>query len=268
MIVSSFTSKPFKYYFSWSFAFHVSLLLLFLLISKLFHDKLTERKDFNMRLVESSVRVDVVAMPKMTIKELKALPPVSRGEVDAPVKKEVVKKDVINEGDVVLKKKAKKTNFLDMMKNLSNKNVKKSKTKKKKKTKKGNKNGLNIDSNTLKNLVAEGNKVSKGVALSGTGTANADMTEFNLYMAALPAHVRVNWRLPGYLMEKGLKCRIRIFLNGSGKLLKAEVYQSSGDEEFDERALKAVQLSSPFPNVPQTNRKNALNGEIVLGFPL
>ena len=222
-----------------------------------------------MKLIESSVRVDVVAMPKLTLKELKALPPISRGLEDAPVKKEVIKKDIINKDDVVLEKKVKKANFLDLMKNLSNKEVKKSKKKiQKKKVKRGNKNGLNIDTNTLKNLVAEGNKVSKGVALSGTGSANADMTEFNLYMAALPAHVRLHWRLPGYLMDKGLKCRIRIFLNESGKLLKAEVYETSGEEEFDERALKAVQSSSPFPRVPSLNTKNALNGEIVLGFPL
>jgi TolA protein len=221
-----------------------------------------------MKLIESSVRVDVVAMPKLTLKELKALPPISRGDIDAPVEEKVVKKDTINKGDVVLEKKVKKKSFLDMMKNLSNKTAKKEKTKKKKKEKKGNKNGLNIDSNTLRNLVAEGNKVSKGVAISGTGSSNGDLTEFNLYMSALPAHIRVNWKLPGYLLEKDLKCRIRIFLNKNGKLLKAEVYQSSGEEEFDQRALSAVQKSSPFPSVPSQNAKNALNGEIVLGFPL
>ena len=260
-------TKSFKYYFSWSMFFHISLCLLFLLISKLFHDRLTAKKDFNMKLVESSVRVDVVAMPKMTLKELKSLPPISRGIETAPVKREVVKKDIINENDVVLEKKVKKANFLDMMKNLSNKNVKKEKVRKKK-NKKGNKNGLNIDSNTLRNLVAEGNKVSKGVAISGAGSSSGDLTEFNIYMSSLPAHIRVNWRLPGYLLEKDLKCRIRIFLNKNGKLLKAEIYQSSGEVEFDERALKAVQKSSPFPSVPNQNVKNALDGEIVLGFPL
>lgn len=261
-------TKSFKYYFSWSFFFHMSICLLFLLISKLFHNQLIARKDFNMKLVESSVRVDVVSMPKLTLKELKSLPPISRGDIKAPVKREVVKKDIINKDDVVLEKKVKKVNFLDMMKDLSNKNVKKEKKRKKKKTKKGNKNGLDIDSNTLRNLVAEGNRVSKGVAISGTGSSSGDLTEFNIYMSSLPAHIRVNWRLPGYLLDKDLKCRIRIFLDKNGKLLKAEVYQSSGEVEFDERALRAVKKSSPFPSVPKQNAKNALNGEIVLGFPL
>jgi len=261
-------NKSFKYYFSWSMFFHISLVLLFFLVGKLFHDQLQRTKDFNMKLIEASVKVDIVAMPKFTLKELKALPPVSRGE-DIEVKKKEVAPEVITEDDIVFKKKVKKLNFLDMMKNLSEKKVKKSKTKKKRnRKKKGQSNGLNIDSSTLKKLVAEGNKVSKGVALSGTGTSNSDLTEFNAYMSALPVHVRLYWKLPGYLMDKDLKCRIRIFLKSNGALLKAEVFESSGEKEFDDRAMKAVKAAAPFPSVPNQNISNALKGEIVLGFPL
>ncbi|WP_127714844.1 TonB family protein [Halobacteriovorax sp. HLS] len=267
MITKTLENKSFKYYFSWSFFFHVSLFLLFLLIGKLFHDQINATKDFNMKLVESSVRVDVVAMPKMTLKELKALPQISKGSETAVIEKKEVVKEVIEKDDVVLEKKVKKASFLDMMKDLSNKEVKKTKQVKKKE-KKGSRNGLNIDSNTLKNLVAEGNRVSKGVAISGTGSANVDMTGFTAYMSSLPSHVRVHWKLPGYLLGRDLQCRIRIFIKENGTLLKAEIYESSGEKEFDERALKAVQLSSPFPTVPAENKLNALNGEIVLGFPL
>lgn len=268
MIINVSENKTFKYYFSWSMFFHLSLVLLFFLIGKLFHDQLQSKKDFNMKLVEASVRVDIVAMPKFTLKELKALPPVSKGE-DIIVKKKEATPEVINKGDTVFEKKVKKVNFLDMMKQLSKKEVKKSKAKKRKKAKKkGQRNGLNIDSRTLEKLVAEGNKVSKGVALSGTGTSNADLTEFNAYMSALPVHVRVHWKLPGYLMDRDLKCRIRIYLKSNGSLLKAEVFESSGEIEFDERAMKAVKAAAPFPAVPSQNITNALKGEIVLGFPL
>ncbi|OUR96370.1 hypothetical protein A9Q84_08430 [Halobacteriovorax marinus] len=259
-------NKTFKYYFSWSMFFHISLVLLFLLIGKLFHDKINSTRDFNMKLIEASVKVDLVAMPKFTLKELKALPPVARGEDIEVVKKEIVP-DKISKDDVVFEKKVKKVNFLDMMKSLSKKKVKKSKVKKVKK-KRGQRNGLNIDSRTLDKLVAEGNKVSKGLALSGTGSSNTDMTEFNLYMSSLPVHIKTHWNIPRYLKVQNLKCRIRIYLKSNGALLKAEVFETSGVTEFDEKAMRAVKAAAPFPTVPNQNTSNALKGEIVLGFPL
>ncbi|ATH08810.1 hypothetical protein BIY24_12890 [Halobacteriovorax marinus] len=259
-------NKSFKYYFSWSFFFHITIAVLFFLFGKLVHDKIQSTRDYNMKLVQASVKVDMVAMPKFTLKELKAMQPPAKGEVvrEKPSAKPA---EVINKDDTVFEKKVSKPNFLDMMKDLSNKKVEVKKAKPTPK-KKGADDGIGIDSNTLKKLVAEGNKISKGVALSGTGRSDQELTEFQLYASTLSAKVKQFWKLPGYLIDKNLKCRIRIYLKSDGSLLRSEIFESSGEEEFDKRAMAAIKQASPFSAVPPASRGNALKGEIVLGFPL
>lgn len=265
MNIKTVNNKTFKYYFSWSFFFHFSVVALFFLFGKLVHDKITKTKDYNLKLISASVKVDMVAMPKFTLKELKTMQAPAKGEVvvEKPSEKAA---EVINKGDTVFEKKVKKPNFLDMMKGLSKKKV--SKTKYKEVKKKGSDQGIGIDSNTLKKLVAEGNKISKGVALSGTGRSDQELTEFQMYASTVSAKVKLHWKLPGFLLDKNLKCRIRIYLKSDGSLLRSEIFESSGEEEFDTRAMKAVQLAAPFSTVPVASKSNALKGEIVLGFPL
>jgi len=134
--------------------------------------------------------------------------------------------------------------------------------------KKGSDQGLELDSNTLRKLVAEGNKISKGVALSGTGRSDQELSEFQIYASTVSGEVKLHWKLPGFLLDKNLKCRIRIYLKSDGSLLRTEIFESSGEKEFDDRAVKAIELAAPFSSVPTASRSNALKGEIVLGFPL
>lgn len=265
MSTKALGNRTFKYYFSWSFFFHLSIAALFILFGKLVHDKVQKTRDYNMKLISASVKVDMVAMPKFTLKELKRMEVPAKGE--APVAKPSEKSaQVINKGDTVFEKKVAKPNFLDMMKNLSSKKVKVKKVKKVEK--KGSKDGVGIDSNTLKKLVAEGNKISKGVSLSGTGRSDQELSEFQIYASTISSKVKLHWKLPGFLIDKNLKCRIRIYLKSDGSLLRTEIFESSGEQEFDERAVKAIKLASPFSVVPSASKSNALKGEIVLGFPL
>jgi outer membrane biosynthesis protein TonB len=51
-------------------------------------------------------------------------------------------------------------------------------------------------------------------------------------------------------------------------LLRLHVYESSGNEEYDKRALQTVERAAPFPSVSLKIRERVLNGDLILGFPL
>jgi len=258
--------KSFKYYMTQSTVLHVLLVLIALVSTKIALLNKDKIRKTNIKLIEASVKVDMVAMPKFTIKELKSMDLGSEGEPEPePIVKKVVQPDI--KGPEFLKKKKKKS-FLDMMKNLSAKKVSKSKKKPKAKKKTGNRGMSNTDRSALNKLVLSGNKLSKGIAL--TGGANAAAQEgFNLYVSKLPNFVRPNWKLPAYLRDKkDLRCRIRIYLAASGKVLRAEIYESSGNDDFDKRALSTVQKSSPFPSLDSSYSNKGIKGDILLGFPL
>ena len=124
-----------------------------------------------------------------------------------------------------------------------------------------------IDKRALKKLILEGNKVSQGSSITGEELIESQK-EFVRYIQALPDKVRPNWKLPTYLIEKNLRCRIRIFIASDGKVVKTEILESSGDEEYDQKALSAIKQSSPLPKPSSNILKEVTSGQVVLGFPL
>lgn len=267
LINSSMQERPFSRWFYRSILLHACIITVILLSSTVFKKIIDQKKKSNIRLVESSVRVDVVAMPSMTIKELKAVGavPLNKGKpIEAP--KEVKTPDLNNSKTEFLKQKKQK-NFMDLLKNMAKKKIPKSKTKSAK-VKKGSRKGKadGINNRDLKQLILAGNKLSEGSALTGNSGAAAD--DFTRYISSLPDFVRPKWKLPSYMMDQGLKCRIRVFLNPTGRILRAEIYESSGNSEYDSRALEAVKVSSPFPELAESFKSRGINGDIVLGFPL
>lgn len=212
----------------------------------------------NVTLAQTAVRVDIVSMPKMTLKELENMTP--SGEegkkeeappepTPAPVKEEAKPDD-----QAFIKEKQQKS-FAEMLKAMSKKKL----DKKKVEQLKGMKGELN-------QLLLAGNKISKGT--STTGVTQEQLNAFSAYISRLPDHVRRYWRLPGYLANQQLQCRIRVYLSQNGDLIKAQIYETSGNEEYDRLALSAVRAASPFPEVAQEIREQVLAGNILLGFPL
>lgn len=266
---SSIQDRSFFNWFTRSLILHALILAAIMLSSKIFQKVVETRKNANIRLVESSVRVDVVAMPKMTLKELKAIGsvPLNNGEEAPPEPK--AKTPDLNDSKTEFQKTAKKKNFMDMLKNMAKKDVPKAKKQAKKKVKKagsGKSNSAGLSDSELKQLILAGNKLSKGSSITGGTGGSADA--FTQYISSLPDMIRPRWKLPSYLMDQDLKCRIRIFLNPTGRLLRAEIYESSGNPEYDRRALEAVKGSSPFPELAESFKSRGINGDIVLGFPL
>lgn len=241
---------------------HIIFFLILLLVH-IFGDFQLWRKDIaDVTVAASSVRVDIVGMPKFTIQELKKmkLVPIANEEEKSGVKSEEEKKSTNDDG--AFKEKA-KVNLNDLLKDLSKKSVetqgiRKNQQKTNKKT---------LDKNQLKQLVLEGNKLSRGADLVGS-EYEQNLTAYTAYIGNLPNIVRPYWKLPSYLMDKGLKCRVRVYIGADGKVIKTEIFEQSGEEEFDRLATSAILKANPFP-IPQKSILSKLTGgQVILGFPL
>lgn len=289
--------KRFPFYLRRSFYIHAALVVCTLIGGKVAYEIAQKQREANLELIQASVRVDMVAMPKYTIAELKNI---SRGNQDSAPEEEKVEEEVkaeekteevakneepapeakaeVAEADTpdpvaAFEKEAaeKKQNFLAKLQKLSKQKVPDSKSgENKSKTKKDRKGetGYNgVDSTALKNLVLSGNKLSQGTALTGDGSSG-NMTAFQIYASQIPDMVRPHWTLPQYLLDKNLQCRVRVWLDDMGDVVRAEIYKSSGDQDYDQRAVRAVKSASPFPPLSKDLGQRAQNGDILLGFPL
>src|SRR5690606_4181050 len=100
----------------------------------------------------------------------------------------------------------KKPSFMNIVSDYSAKKVKAAPKKK------GSAQGSikNLDS-----LVLEGNKLSKGGALVGD-YSEGEVSEMNEYVQALPELIRVHFKLPSYLMDQDLRCRIAVYISSNG----------------------------------------------------
>ncbi len=249
--------EPLKRTFTIALALHILLALLLTAISFLFdmgifQSTTEEAPEF----LQTAVRVDVVAMPKLTVQELKNMRP----EAPASEAKDAAPEAKVAESSSETEfKSEKKVELSSLLSNLSSRKTEKAKKKKNK--------GSALDSKALSALAMEGNKVSKGQSLVGDALKE-NQGEFAEYVSGIPAQVRPHWKLPSYLIEKNLKARIRIYISGNGKILKTEIYESSGVDEFDRRALRALKATGILPPPSKNIRSRLASGQVVLGFPL
>ena len=247
---------------------HVALFILLFIFQLIGDFKwFSSKTNKQVKMIQSAVRVDIVGMPKYTVQELKKMhiaPAQSASETESKPQ-EIVKKSPDNEkSNLDFKKFDKKVDLNQLLKNLSNKKVINSNSQKNIQNTKIKKS---LDKVTLRNLVLEGNKISKGTAVVGD-MLGKEQTIFEAYISNLPNFIRPNWKLPSYLMERELKCRVRIYIAGNGKILKTELFESSGVPEFDDKALRAVRDSNPLPAPLSDILGRVSSGEVILGFPL
>ena len=305
-------------FFYISFLSHIAMVFLFYLYNSSFFN-LKEKKQ---SLMKSFVRVDIVSMPTLTIKELKSLkldgsfeksktkdlnkfeniPKVQGFKAHKNSRKVTPRRLEKFKDDLVFKEKPKKMfkeiskkvnerkqdklkrvkrfpevpkdNVLDLIKNLGAKRVKVLK-KSRKRTKENNGLGVRLgrkNSKIIKNLLIEGNKISKGEGLFEGDTLLKEEESLQVitdYISRVRQSVRSYWKLPEYLKEnKEYRCRIQIFISDDGSLISLNLIEKSGNEEFDKRAMQTVEMAAPFPPVDPLIRKRVLNGDLILGFPL
>jgi TonB family protein len=260
--------EKFPFYLRRSFYIHCLLASLCLVGGKMILTHEQDLRNKNLELIQASVRVDMVAMPKYTLEELKAMtpePPATPEPAPEP-KKEVAKvpEETKTDNKEDFKEKVAKElaeadkhqSFLTKLKKLSDKKISQKKAEK-----------SSGEAQDLKRLVLAGNKLSKGTQVFGD-SRGTDLSAFEAYKSQLPAMIKPHWRLPSFLHEKKLKCRVRVWIGMNGEIVRSEIYQTSGDHEYDQKALEAVNAASPFPEQSTEFGNRGLNGEILLGFPL
>ncbi len=107
-----------------------------------------------------------------------------------------------------------------------------------------------------------GNKVASGHSLTGV-----DKLEAEDYIASVEEHVKSFWRLPQYLSNKKLKAKVAVKWNAQGNLIQANIYESSGQQDFDQIALDTIKAASPLPVPPEKFIDLTKNVGILFGFP-
>ncbi len=237
-----------------SIILHIGIVLIAVLIHYLPKWKSNSN---NTITIKEAIRVDVVGMPKFSLQELKEM---ELAEQAAKVEEKAPEVDK-NNSDVELKKVG-KLDLSNLLKDISKRKVEV------KDVKKPKKDNSKIGVRDLKKLVMEGNILSKGTALTGDIKANDNLTEYESYAAQVAPHVRKFWKLPSYLLEADLKCKVKIYIDETGAVLSKNLISSSGNKEFDERALGAIKLASPLPSPKSDILRNVKLNGIVLAFPI
>lgn len=254
-------SDDFKSSFMLAIALHIGILLVGFVFSLVFKPS---SDDAALEILKASVRVDIVGMPKMTIEELKRLelpsevPAEPKAEAPAPQETQAEAQPELKPDDVVMPSDNKPKKALSsFLQSYSSKKVDV-------KPSKNQGQGKKIDG--LDSLILEGNKLSKGTALFGDTSDMAD-SAFVGYVQIIPEKVKEHWKLPSFLKDQNLQCRIHVWIGPRGEILKTNIRESSGNSDYDARALnaiKAVTLSVPPAEIVT---KLSSRG-IILGFPL
>lgn len=230
------------------------ILILFFLIPDLRNLFFPNLFKYEKRVIQSAVRVDLVEMPVLTIEELKKLPDLE--QKISPVVDKVVKTTV---SEKIIEKSAEDS--LDQLLNkVSKKDIKKDKNNKleKKKAIKGSKE--------LGDLILAGNKIAQGDDAQGD-IRDQKNSEFDVYVLSVRRKVQQNWKLPSYLLDVNLRCLIQLRIDSRGQLISAKVINSSGNNDFDQRALDAIKIAGSFDIPGELIREELENGSLNLLFP-
>lgn len=304
MFIGNASNKDFRTEFTIpvvkSFGLHLFFIALIIGVGQVGFMERSKLFNENIQLVESSVRVDMVAMPEHTLQELRALTesasrvqettPVAEPEAPAsPPTQEVIAQDRADQLEFL--KEAEDAKALEeQRKREEQERLAAKRAKEEAQAKKESEDFMAMLRQTgsqetaqvqegrrrqideglqqrLQDLVMRGNIISEGVALVGSGSGEVS-SEFVAYLQRLPDAIRPHWRLPSYLAEAGLQCRVRVYLAETGRLVRAEIYETSSNDEYDRRALEAVRSASPFPKLESSFATRGARGDIVLGFPL
>jgi len=203
-----------------------------------------------------SLRVDIVDLPQLTRKELETITP---GKPIKEKEAEIIEapKPETKSDDMVLKekdgkKKEKKLNALEDKKTSALTRIRaleKIKTR---------------DQTEEEKALIRGNKLSAGASTSGDAKETADPRYEDTVLQA----IRQNWTLPIWLSRQNLSALIQIKIESSGRVASKSFQRSSGNKQFDNAVLQAIDDSQPFDAPPEKDRSRILDNGILLGFPL
>ena len=160
-----------------------------------------------------------------------------------PVKNEIKEKQVeadsIKIAEKDKKKEAKKKEKIKKHKEKAKKEAKKEES-----VKQENNSAKQVSKNTNVFDTNSGGAANKGVMFD-----NANF-KFSYYTTSIVKKIRRNWRWSN--SYTALRAVIYFKINRYGDVIDTKIKESSGDEDFDKNALRAVLLSSPFAPLPES----------------
>ena len=77
------------------------------------------------------------------------------------------------------------------------------------------------------------------------------------YISEIEMPIKANWTPP--LGTNLKKASVKFIVNKDGELLQNQIFSSSGNVEFDNSALQAIEASKPFPPLPDSLNKDKLD---------
>ncbi|MBS1969228.1 MAG: TonB family protein [Bdellovibrionales bacterium] len=108
----------------------------------------------------------------------------------------------------------------------------------------------------------KGNILSPGTALKGL-----DKLQHDSYLSSLDHQIKQNWFLPEWLSKKPLRAQVRLKIDEKGQILSREIILSSGNPNYDEQALEAIDKAAPFAAPPEKFVSIVAVSGLVIGFP-
>lgn len=81
--------------------------------------------------------------------------------------------------------------------------------------------------------------------------------KFPWYLAIVTEKIRQNWNPPPGARE--LRARVSFRIYRSGMVMEPRLEQGSGNFYFDQAAVRAIRMSSPFPSLPEGFGKESVD---------
>lgn len=191
-------------------------------------------------IYQSSVRVDLVGLPDK-VKSQKAQ---KAPEVKAPAQKKIEPK---NKKSLNLKKKQN-----DSLKRLQAiQSIEDSLQKSERKPEENQKQEL-----------VKGNIISEGTVLKGL-----QKLDYDKYISQIDTHIKNHWVLPEWLVQSSLKASVLVKFDEDGYVILKTIVISSGQKEYDNLVLQAIDQASPFPTPPHKFKNLVKIDGIIFRFP-
>ena len=254
----------FKVFLIVSFLAHIVLSIYFLLSPEI--DLFSKEPVY----VKKAVRVDSIGLPEL--KQKMTSTSTASSEKKLIVKKEPVKKKqekkIVKKKTIKPKKKIKKQAKVKPPASQSKKNIVDKKKLQQQQSEAIEKLKALESIDQIKREVEEtpsykGSKISEGISETGEEIQDFEMVK---YFTLLTSHINMYWNLPQELAVQNLRATIYVEISDNGVVLKKQIKESSGNEEFDARVLETVERASPFPRPIPSVQKQIAEG-MVFGFP-
>lgn len=98
------------------------------------------------------------------------------------------------------------------------------------------------------------------IIASGKASSNGPIFKFPSYLQNMENKISGQWIPPGLaLHEEGAGTIIRFNVTKEGKIEAIEVEKSSGNNQFDQAAMRAVYAAAPLPPLPEGLNEDRLN---------